>query len=112
MIAHSSTSDQEEILSRQPLNRLTSHTIVQPQKLRMLFEEIKINGFAIEKDETDIGVTCIGAPVFENNTVIAAISLSAPSARVDVKAQKELVKEVRGAATALTKALKKQESLS
>jgi IclR family acetate operon transcriptional repressor/IclR family KDG regulon transcriptional repressor len=42
-------------------------------------------GYAMERGETDIGVTCLGAPVFAGDAVVAAVSISAPSARATAR---------------------------
>lgn len=45
--------------------------------------KIKEQGYAIDDEELEHGLTCIGAPILDkNNKAIAAISLSGPTIRM------------------------------
>ena len=44
---------------------------------------IREKGYAIDREELEIGLTCIGAPILDRNgEAVAAISLSGPSSRI------------------------------
>ncbi len=62
-------------------------------------------GYAIERDETDLGVTCIAAPVLVETQPVAAISLSVPSARVDSTSEKRWIADVQATAHSLAREL-------
>ena len=51
--------------------------------MNKVLEKIRENGYAIDNEELEHGLTCIGAPILDkNNKAIAAISLSGPTARM------------------------------
>ena len=63
-------------------------------------------GVAEERDETDIGVTCVGAAVLAPaERPYAAISVSLPSVRFGPQRRREVVAAVRHAAAEVTEAL-------
>jgi len=88
----------------------TPHTVIDMDELLLILDRAKQDGYAIERDQTDVGVTCIGAPVFDNRGVVAAISLSAPSVRLTDGEEPKLIDAVRRAAGKLTDQLQKQQS--
>jgi DNA-binding IclR family transcriptional regulator len=108
MVAHIEDSRREAMLRRAPFAARTPHTITSASQLRATMESVRRNGFAIEENETDIGVMCIAAPAFEDGRVVAAISLSVPSARVEPAKRQQLIHAVRDAAAKLTAALSRQ----
>jgi|YelNatPaOPRAMG01_1025707.scaffolds.fasta_scaffold13169_1 DNA-binding IclR family transcriptional regulator len=62
---------------RLPLQRLTEHTIIAPEKLRDELSNIRKTGFAIDNEESINGLMCISTPIFyKDGEVIAAISIS------------------------------------
>lgn len=66
-----------------PLKRYTENTIDNWDDLILNIEEVRKNGYAVDNEELEIGLTCIGAPVLDkNNKAIAAISLSGPTQRM------------------------------
>ena len=61
----------------------TPHTIVAPKALRAELEQVRKKGYAIDNQENELGVRCVGAPVFDHmERVIGAISISGPSNRI------------------------------
>jgi len=49
-------------------------------------ERVKKRGFAIDDEEIEVGVRCVGAPIFdENRYPIAAVSVSGPASRITVQ---------------------------
>ena len=72
----------EEAL-RAPRARYTENTIVDPAVLRSQLAEIRQAGYCIEWEEFIADIRGIAAPVFDfNGTVIAAIAVVGPSARI------------------------------
>ena len=67
----------------QELRRLTPNTITTPDALLAELRRIRARGFSIDDEERELGVRCIGAPVFDRDgQAIAAISLGAPTGRL------------------------------
>ncbi len=42
-----------------------------------MLEDVRTRGIAEEENQTDVGVMCIAAPVFDADGVVASISLTA-----------------------------------
>jgi DNA-binding IclR family transcriptional regulator len=96
---------QSFLLRHTAFEKRTPHTTVDTRKLSAILEVARRDGFAIEQDETDLGVTCLGAPVFDGVDVIAAISVSVPTARATGPRRERLIKAVRRTAKALSELL-------
>lgn len=63
------------------LPRLTSHTLVRADVVAE-FTTIRRLGFATCRDELELGLSAVAAPVFDSTGTVAAISISGPTARV------------------------------
>jgi DNA-binding IclR family transcriptional regulator len=100
------------LLSRARMERRTSATIVDRRRLLEMLEQVAKQGYAIEIDETDVGVMCIAAPVFAGDVVAGAISISLPTARAAAGNRATLVKLAQQAAAATSARLSKAARLS
>lgn len=65
-------------LETHPVKPLTSRTIVDPEKLDREFLRIRSQGYALDEGEFVDGVACVSAPLSEDGSTIAAVTLSAP----------------------------------
>ena len=65
------------------LERRTENTIVEPEILRADLQRIRKRGYALDDIENEVGVRCIGAPIFDHNGELAgSISLAGPTMRM------------------------------
>ena len=84
-----STLPEEEvrhILETKGMNRYTPNTIVEPDALMVYLREIKVSKISVETEENEIGIICLGTPVFDySGRAIGAISVSGPAARIKEK---------------------------
>ena len=61
----------------------TPRTITEPDALRRELAAIPDRGWAIEREEGNVGVSCVAAPIFGPlGEVVAALSVTGPSAAV------------------------------
>jgi DNA-binding IclR family transcriptional regulator len=68
---------------REPLERLTDHTLVTLEALEQDFVRIRRRGYAIDNEEHEEGVACVATAVFDHSgRPVAAISVSGPTARI------------------------------
>jgi IclR family KDG regulon transcriptional repressor len=82
ILAHKSPEEQEEILGARELVKLTKHSITDKEALKKELEQIKQKGYAIDNEEQEIGLKCVGVPIFDyHGKVIGGISVSGPSSR-------------------------------
>lgn len=73
----------ENILNSIELKKFTKNTISKKEELREELKKIREQGFALDNEEHDEGIMCIGAPIFNNkNHVVASISISGPKIRM------------------------------
>lgn len=94
------------LLKTTPLEKRTPHTVVDPAALRKLLAAARADGYATEEHETDLGVMCVGAAVFDRDAVVGAVSLSAPTARADAAGRADWAARVRRAADQITARLR------
>ena len=95
MLAFLPKEDVERIIREKGLKKFTKNTITSKKKL---FEELKIireRGYAIDNEEIEDGLRCIAAPIFNaEGNVIAAVSISGPSSRINETTYDEYSKYV------------------
>lgn len=80
------------------LVKRTPRTVVDPRALLALIRTARGDGYAAEEDQTDVGVSCIAAPVLAGGKVVAAVSISGVTARMEGRPLASLVRHVRHAA--------------
>lgn len=82
MLAHL-TADELEAAIVAPLRRLTEHTVTEPAVLREQLAIVRDRGYATDKEEAVMGVSCVAAPLFDfTGTAVAAISIAGTDARL------------------------------
>jgi len=83
ILAFSGVERLREVLSEPPKPR-TPNTITSEQALRQELDRIRSQGFAIDNEENEVGIRCVGAPIIDyTGRAIAAMSISGPSDRMD-----------------------------
>ncbi len=88
------------------LPRLTPHTITDIDTLEAQLPEILARGYAVDAEENAVGVTCIGASIFNGfGDVAAAISVTGPSNRMTTDAIEQFAMDVIAAANSITAAI-------
>ncbi|WP_130863280.1 IclR family transcriptional regulator [Bacilliculturomica massiliensis] len=82
LLAFSSSMDFDQY-QQTPLAHHTTNTITHWPAFLDTLEQVRENGYAVDNEELEIGLTCIGAPILNRSgTAIAAISLSGPTQRM------------------------------
>lgn len=73
----------EEYIKNLKLIRYTDNSITDNDKLLEELNNIREKGYAIDDGEKEVGLFCIGVPIFDiNGKVVAAMSISGPTARM------------------------------
>lgn len=100
ILAHLPPDDGRRQIALTRLQRRTERTIVDPAALERELEAIRERGYAVDDEENEDGVRCVGAPVFGSaGRVLGGISVSAPSfhfSRDDAAALAPVVIEAAG----------------
>ena len=90
ILAHMAAWEQEEILAR-PLEKFTEYTLTEPDALRAELADIRKNGVGFDRQEIEIGLCCLAAPVFDApGNCMAAVSISGPTTRLTKSRVNEL----------------------
>jgi DNA-binding IclR family transcriptional regulator len=83
MAAHLPEHELETIIERIGLGRYTANSITEVDALHRELATIREQGYSIENEEGELGIRCVGAPIFDNaNRVIAAVSVTGLVAQV------------------------------
>lgn len=79
LMAHLERAEIDRIISAKPLTRFTSNTITDPEALRQELEKVRRQGYAEDNEETEEGLYCVGAPLFNfSGKPVASISVAVP----------------------------------
>ena len=82
ILAHLSRDRVDEIVDQWGLPTKTNHTVVDREILSAELEDIRHNGYAINRQESIQGAWSVGVAINRDNEVLGALSLSAPIHRV------------------------------
>ena len=87
---------------RTGLPKYTENTLTDPQSLAREIEKIRRQGYALDNEEAEKGVSCIGAGIFnDEGKLVAGLSVSAPSDRLN----KAWAAQVRQTAEKISRAI-------
>ncbi len=76
----------EKIVAKIRFTRYTPKTLCSREKLLEYLKIVRRRGYAIDDEEIELGVRCVGAPVLnEDHWAIAAVSVSGPSSRITAR---------------------------
>jgi DNA-binding IclR family transcriptional regulator len=64
----------------------TPRSITDPAALRKALKEINRQRFAVDRGEYKPNVVCVAAPIFNGTKAVAALSVTGPAERIDVRA--------------------------
>jgi DNA-binding IclR family transcriptional regulator len=77
MLAHLPQEDRNDILNGMQFPSLTKNTITDASLFRSHLEEIRKRGYGVDDEENEVGIRCIGAPLFDHAARLAgAVSIS------------------------------------
>ena len=92
-----------QILRSVRLTPFTQNTITRISHLKAEFAKVRARGYAIDDEECEEGLRCVGAPVFNHSgDVFAAISIAGPAYRVGGQRLKHMIAAVVSAASDLS----------
>ena len=86
MLAWLGESEVDAILRQHGMHRYTANTLTTPGELKAELKIIRERGYAIDDEEHEEGVRCVGAAVKDHSgRQIAAMTISAPSFRLSLE---------------------------
>lgn len=99
-------ADREALMERLPLTARTPRTLTNVAALRKEVAAVRARGFAIDDEENEELIRCVGAAFKDhNNSVVGAVSVSAPSFLMTLEQALSLGPHVLRAADELSAAL-------
>ena len=107
LLANLPEEEFENIIRARGLPKRTQNTIASRNQLRKHLAMVKARGYAVDNEENEEGVRCVAAPKKnEKGRVIAAMSISGPTARISLEQiHSSLKDEVRKTALNISKQL-------
>jgi len=106
ILAYLPEDELENVLKLQIFRAHTPNTIVDKQAFQEHLKLVRSRGYAIDHEENRLMVCCIGAPIFDAaGKVVAAISISGPSFRLNLKRMKKLSEPLKSTAFKISKSL-------
>lgn len=102
MLAHLD-EDERKVRLTAALHPVTQQTVTDPVALAVQLRQIRQQGIAVSRDEAEVGVTGVAAPVFDAaETCIAAVGVATPTFRFSTALEERIVQETRHAARLLS----------
>jgi DNA-binding IclR family transcriptional regulator len=96
MVAFLPKEERRLLLKSTRFEPFTPHTITSAGALEDEFEAIRQVGYAMDNEESQIGVRCIAAPILDaDRGPVAAISISGPASRITLDSIPELSRALR-----------------
>lgn len=96
----------QEFVRSHGLKAYTGNTITRVSRLQRELETVRQRGYAVDEEESEEGLKCIGAPVHDySGRIVAAISIAGPASRLGDKRMGHLIHSVTQAASGLSTAL-------
>jgi len=106
ILAHRAAEQVAASLTRSGLPRFTDFTLTTMAALAADLATVRARGFAIDDEERNLGMRCVGAAIFnEFAEAVAGLSISGPSVRLTPDAVARFGPRVRDAAARVTHAI-------
>lgn len=106
MLAFLPAQEVEEVWNSSKIEKRTENTITDFEVLKKELAGIKEKGYAIDNEENEMGVRCIGAPIFNRfGQIEGAISISGPAIRVTEEKVEAIAEEVMKCAMLISREL-------
>jgi DNA-binding IclR family transcriptional regulator len=99
LLAYSDREIQQKILEGE-LKPYTPYTTTVPHVLRENLDAIRSAGVAFDREETKLGLVCVGAPILMRGEAIGALSIAGPTLKTNID---RLAGAVRTAAITLSR---------
>jgi IclR family acetate operon transcriptional repressor len=106
LLAYFPEPEIDAYLRQAELKPTTPKTIADRGRLKEHLLEIRREGYAIDDEELEIGLCCVAAPITDHTGhVVASVSISAPTVRMDAQAAREKAHVVVESARSISRML-------
>jgi len=111
LLAQIDPAASDALISERGLDRCTPNTITDPALLREELARVRAQGYAVDDEEYEEGLRCIGAPIVgHTGQVVAAMGIGGPVTRVTPTRIDELAELVMTAAGSLSRRMGAEQS--
>ena len=105
-LAYMNDEELEKALNGKGLPAYTQKTVTDATKLKQDLAVVRQEGIGTDDEEREIGVKCIASPIKNDiGSIIAALSVSGPSARLSSKRIREMKPLIRSCALEISRAM-------
>jgi DNA-binding IclR family transcriptional regulator len=95
LLAHYPEAELSQILNNLDFQPITKNTITDQKKFKEHLIRVKRQGFAIDDEENEIGIRCIGSPIYDHAGCLAgALSISGWTITITRKRMPQLAQEL------------------
>ena len=103
LLAYQPDYKRELLLDSLELTGFTPKTIIDKESLRKAMAKIRAQGYGPDDEERELGVKCIGAPIFgPDGKILASISISGPKERFKEETREDWIEIVKSFAARAT----------
>jgi DNA-binding IclR family transcriptional regulator len=103
LLAFLPEDERNDLISQCELTDYTRYTITKPARLKAELKLIRQRGYAMDDEEIEEGLRCVGAPVMDHSgRVVAAMSIAGAAFRLTEKRIPEVARSVIQAASELS----------
>lgn len=103
LLAWLPVSEFDNIMESKHLTHFTPNTITDHEALKQHLQQVRYQGYAMDEEEIEMGLSCIAAPIKNHKgDVIAAISISGPSHRMTCENLSLIRKDILDTASAIS----------
>jgi DNA-binding IclR family transcriptional regulator len=112
LIANLPAMEVDAIIQAHGLSRHNENTIVNARHLHQHLSEVAMRGYAFDDEEDELGVRCVGLPIFTpDRRVIASISVSGTTSEITLENLQSRVTELKNSALSIERAIAAPASL-
>lgn len=92
----------DSVIAGLNFHRYTEHTLVTADALRAEIEHIRRTGNAYDREEHELGIRCVAAPIYsKDRSFVAGVSVTGPAYRVSAQALESWAEPVRNTAQSI-----------
>jgi IclR family acetate operon transcriptional repressor len=105
-MAYLPDAEVDAIVAQHGLPRFTANTITEAGALREALHRVRLDGYAQDAEEIEIGLRCLSAPITDRSgRPTAAVAISAPASRMDPERIAALIPRVKASAARISRML-------
>ena len=95
LLAQWPDAEARALFERTGMPRRTAFTITEPAAMLTELARVRAQGYAMDLGEEELGVQCLAVPVHDGGRVVAAMSVSGPTERIEALDRETLAADLR-----------------